>query len=67
MANSGALTLPEVQAILRHADLQTTSRYLTVDVEDLFDQLTEHYARPRPESTFPAGYDPDDVKAVFGA
>jgi len=43
------------------------TEHLTVDVEDLFDQLTEHYARPRPESTFPAGYDPDDVKAVFGA
>jgi integrase len=66
MANSGKLTLPEVQAILRHADITTTSRYLAVDVEDLFDALTEHYARPRPEPTYRAGYDPEDVKAVFG-
>jgi len=67
MANSGKLDLPEVQAILRHADLQTTGRYLAVKVEDLFDQLTGHYARPRPEPTYRAGYDPDDIKTVFGA
>lgn len=66
MANSDALTLPQVQAILRHADIQTTSRYLAVHVEDLFDQLAEYYARPRSEPTYSAGYDPEDIKAVFG-
>lgn len=67
MANSGKLNLVEVQAILPHADITTTSRYLAVDVEHLFDALAEHYARPRPEPTYRAGYDPDDIKAVFGA
>ncbi|CCH32910.1 site-specific integrase [Actinosynnema sp. NPDC047251] len=52
MANSGKLTLPEVQAILRHANIQTTGRYLAVGVEELFDKLTEHYARPRPERQY---------------
>jgi integrase len=28
MANGGKLTLPEVQTIMRHADIQTTNRYL---------------------------------------
>jgi hypothetical protein len=66
MANSGKLTLVEVQAILRHADITTTSRYVAVEVEDLFDALTKHYGRPRPEPTYRAGYDPADIKAVFG-
>jgi hypothetical protein len=53
MANSNRLTLPEVQAILRHADIQTTSRYLTVGVDELFDKLAEYALA--------------DIKAVFGA
>uniref|UniRef100_UPI003F49643B tyrosine-type recombinase/integrase n=1 Tax=Amycolatopsis sp. CA-096443 TaxID=3239919 RepID=UPI003F49643B len=67
MANSGTLTLPEVQAILRHADIQTTSRYLSVGVEELFDKLTEHYTRPKPQTHFPTGYAAADIEAVFGA
>ncbi len=60
------LTLAEVQAILRHAHLDTTGRYLTARVEDMHDKLQEHYAQPRPQRTFAAGYDPEDVRAVFG-
>ena len=67
MAASPELTLPEVQAILRHASIHTTSRYLAVRVEELFDKLTEHYNLPRLDKHFPAGYAADDVAAVFGA
>lgn len=67
MANSGTLTLAEVQAILRHANIQTTSRYLSVGVEELFDKLTEHYSRPKPQTHFPTGYAAADIEAVFGA
>jgi integrase len=66
MANGGKLTLAEVQAILRHADIRTTGRYLVARVEDLVEKLAEHYARPRPEITYTAGYDPADITAVFG-
>jgi len=67
MANSRTLTLSEVQAILRHTNIQTTSRYLSVEVEELFDQLTEHYTRPKPQTHFPTGYAAADLEAVFGA
>ncbi|MFD7183251.1 tyrosine-type recombinase/integrase [Streptomyces sp. NPDC059904] len=67
MANGGKLTLPEVQAILRHANIQTTSRYLAVRVEELFDKLAEHYNAPRVERSYPSGYDAEDIAAVFGA
>lgn len=66
MAGDERLTLAEVQTILRHAHLDTTGRYLTARVEDLHDKLQEHYTRPRSQRTFAAGYDPDDIEAVFG-
>lgn len=67
MANGGLLTLAEVQAIMRHASIHTTSRYLTVRIDDLVDKLTEHYTRPRPQASYPAGYAAADIQAVFGA
>ena len=67
MANGGTLTLAEVQAILRHADIRITGRYLVTRVEELFDKLAEHYSRPRPQTTYSPGYDPADIQAVFGA
>jgi hypothetical protein len=32
----------------------------------MHDKPHEHYTRPRPQRSYPAGYDPDDIKAVFG-
>ncbi|MEG8184205.1 site-specific integrase [Nocardia terpenica] len=66
MANDSALTLTEVQAVLRHANIETTTRYTTVRVEDMFDKLQEHYSRPRPTAVYSAGYAEADIKAVFG-
>ena len=66
MAGDERLTLAEVQTILRHAHLDTTGRYLTARIEDMHDKLQEHYSRPRPQRSYPAGYDRDDIKAVFG-
>jgi hypothetical protein len=51
---------------LRHAHLDTTGHYLVARIEDMHDRLQEHYTRPRPQRSYPAGYDPEDVKAVFG-
>ncbi len=66
MANDPSLTLAQVRAILRHSDLATTGIYLNERVEDLFDALQAHYNRPRVQRTFAPGYDPEDMKAVFG-
>ncbi|MFJ2131422.1 tyrosine-type recombinase/integrase [Streptomyces sp. NPDC087845] len=66
MANDPNLTLVEVRATLRHADLATTGRYLHAGVEDLFDALQAHYQRPRVGPSIAPGYDPDDFKVVFG-
>jgi integrase len=66
MASDERLTLAEVQAILRHAHLDTTGHYLTARIEDMHDKLQEYYTRPRPQRSYPAGYDSEDIKAVFG-
>lgn len=66
MAGDERLTLAEVQTIMRHAHLDTTGHYLTVRIEDMHDKLHEHYTKPRPQRSYPAGYDPADIEAVFG-
>lgn len=67
MARDPALTLPEVQAILRHAHITTTNLYTVVGLDDLLDKLAEHYSRPAQPVKWTPGYDPADVEAVFGA
>jgi len=67
LANDPAMTLQEVRAILRHADINTTGIYTAVRVEDLFDKLQEHFTAPRPTRRLAPGYDPADVAVVFGA
>jgi site-specific recombinase XerC len=61
------LTLQEVRAILRHANINTTGIYTAVRVEDLFDKLQQHFTAPRPARRLAPGYDPVDVAVVFGA
>jgi len=67
MAGDPGLTLPEVQTVLRHAQVTTTQRYLTVGIEQVFARMQEHFRRPQVEQhVYAAGYDPEDVEAVFG-
>ena len=66
MASDPALTLPEVQTIMRHRHLATTEAYLQPRVEELHDKLQEHFRLPRPEPSYAAGYRPEDIATVFG-
>lgn len=66
MANDPALTLVEVQSVLRHRRLASTQLYLHPDVEQLHDKLQEHFLRPRPQPTFSPGYAEADFRTVFG-
>lgn len=66
MARDPALTLVEVQTILRHAHLSTTALYTAVRLDDLLDKLAEHYRRPAESARWSATYDADDIAAVFG-
>jgi integrase len=67
MVSDPALTLPEVQTVMRHTHLATTQTYLAVGIDELFAKLQDHYQRPRAEPTvLAAGYDPRDMQVVFG-
>jgi integrase len=66
MARDPNLTLVEVQTILRHAHITTTALYTVTGLDDLIDRLAEHYQRPVEPARWSAGYDPDDIAAVFG-
>lgn len=66
MAGDPELSIVEVQAVLRHRHLSTTERYTRPRVEELIDKMQQHYARPPAERHFSPGYDPADIKAVFG-
>jgi integrase len=67
MTSSAALTLPDVQVVLGHRDVRTTSRYTAPRVEERCDRLQEFHARPpAPPRRFTDGYDAADVAVVFG-
>jgi integrase len=67
MVNSGVLTLPEVQVVLGHADLRTTSIYTTPRIDEVIDKLNDHYARPAPPPRrFAPGYEDEDIAIIFG-
>jgi site-specific recombinase XerC len=68
MLGSGVLTIAEVQVILGHADLRTTSRYTMPRVEEVCAKLQEYYRSPLSSAAprMPAGYDPADVAVIFG-
>ncbi|WP_407791885.1 site-specific recombinase, putative xerD (plasmid) [Streptomyces sp. L7] len=67
MVSSGVLTLPEVQVVLGHADMRTTSIYTTPRIEEVIDKVHEHYARlAAPPPRFASGYAAEDIAIVFG-
>lgn len=66
MAADPALTLPEVQTVMRHRHLATTEAYLQPRIEELHDKMQEHFRRPRPEPTYTTGYTAEDIATVFG-
>ncbi|WUM81016.1 site-specific integrase [Streptomyces sp. NBC_00328] len=67
MARDPNLTLVEVQSILRHVHISTTTLYTAVGLDDLVDKLAAHYSRPPERATWAESYTADDGEAVFGA
>lgn len=67
MSGDADLTLPEIQAVMRHANMSTTQRYMPPRLDELIDKMQAHYQRPTPPPTPAPGYDPADLATVFGA
>ena len=66
MSSDPGLTLPEIQTVMRHAQLSTTQRYMTPRLDELIGKLQAHYQRPAPPPVPAPGYNPDDLATVFG-
>lgn len=67
LATDPALTLPEIMTVTRHRRVDSMTPYLQPRIDETFDKLQEHYLRPRTAPTYAAGYDPEDMRTVFGA
>lgn len=62
-----SFTLVDVQTILRHANISTTTIYTQPRLEDVLAKVTEHYARPKaPAPTIEPDYDEAAVRELLG-
>lgn len=70
MAADRDLPLTHVQAVLGHAHLATTQRYLVPDRDEVVEQVLAHHARQARQSPGPVppapGYDPASLAVLFG-
>lgn len=61
-----AMTLTDVQAVLRHRHLSSTEIYTRTRLADIVEKVQAHYARPAPAPAPAPGYDPECLRIVFG-
>ena len=69
LASDPTIPLTDVQAVLRHAHLSTTSRYIHTQTEDMLARVHQHHQAPRtlpPETTTAWGYSTSDLTDLFG-
>ncbi len=62
------VSLVDVQQVMRHRWITTTSGYLRPRPDEVIAKIHEHYTRPKPAPQPLAGwdYDPQDLADVFG-
>lgn len=67
LANDPSIPLTDVQAVLRHKHLTTTSKYIHTNTQDMVQRVLQHHEAP-PDSTPTRawGYDPSDMAELFG-
>lgn len=67
LANDPSIPLTDVQAVLRHKHLTTTSRYIHIQTEEMVERVRQHHETPpAPVRTTAWGYDPSDMADLFG-
>ncbi|GLU61549.1 integrase [Paenarthrobacter ureafaciens] len=67
LANDPSIPLTDVQAVLRHKHLTTTSKYIHTNTPDMVQRVLQHHeAPPNSTPTSDWGYDPSDMAELFG-
>jgi integrase len=67
LANDPSIPLTDVQAVLRHKHLTTTSQYIHTQTDDMVERVRRHHETPpAPAPTTAWGYDPSDIADLFG-
>lgn len=68
LANDPTIPLTDVQAVLRHKHLSTTSRYIHSQTRDMFERVRRHHQTPQPDiqTNGSWGYDTSDLGELFG-
>lgn len=62
-----AFTLVDVQTVLRHANVTTTTIYTQPRMEEILQKVLDHYARPRPPApSIEPEYDGAAVRELLG-
>ena len=67
LAQDENLTIAEMQELMRHASIASTTRYLRPTVDDLVVKLDQHWNRPpAPPPAAAKGYSAEDLRTLFG-
>lgn len=68
LANDPAIPLTDVQAVLRHKQLSTTSQYIHLETQEMFERVRRHHKTPQaqPQAGSVWGYDSSDLADLFG-
>lgn len=67
LAQDENMTIAEMQELMRHASIASTTRYLRPTVAELVDKLDQHWNRPppSPQPTPAKGYAAEDLQVLF--
>jgi integrase len=66
LAQDENLTIAEMQELMRHNSVASTSRYLRPTVDELVNKLDQHWNKPAAPPSVPArGYAAEDMQALF--
>ena len=67
LAQDENMTIAEMQELMRHASIASTTRYLRPSVAELVDKLDQHWSKPpSPAPVAARGYVAEDLQVLFG-
>ncbi|NVN52929.1 hypothetical protein HLY00_2220 [Mycolicibacterium hippocampi] len=67
LAQDENMTIAEMQELMRHASIASTTRYLRPSLTELIDKLDQHWHKPPSPPPAPAkGYAAEDLQVLFG-